>query len=369
MIKRAVKTFFKSEISIGITLLISAILALLAANSPAFPLYQNFLKTSFLNFTIHHFINDTLMALFFLLVGLELKKEILGGELASKDKIILPAVAAFGGIIIPALIFILFNLNNPQNLRGFAIPTATDIAFAYGMISLFGKRISNSLKIFLVALAVLDDMVAILIIAFFYSQNLDFTYLALAFLIMALLAFVNFKNSDKISIYLILGIFLWMFLLKSGIHASLSGVILALFIPNKNLLPTLAHKISPAVNFLILPLFAFANAGVRIEELSLEIFTEPLVLGIIFGLFFGKQIGVMLFSYLAVKFKITNLPKGASWLEFWGVAIFTGIGFTMSLFIGALAFDDNDAVKIGVLAGSFLSAVFGFLVLKYVHRS
>lgn len=381
MPRNFIKTFFKSEISIGILLLAATALSLLVANSTGYEAYRDFLAISlplkfdainlYKNLTIHDWINDALMALFFLLVGLELKKEILIGELASKSKVALPAIAALGGIIFPALIFIFLNFDHKENLRGFAVPTATDIAFAYGIISLFGKRISNSLKIFLVALAILDDLVAILIIAFFYSSHIDFNFLAFAALAILGLIFLNVKNSNKISLYLLWGIFLWLMILKSGIHPTLAGVILAMFIP-KPLLANIAHKIAPTVNFLILPIFAFANAGVRIENFSAEIFTQPLVLGIIFGLFFGKQIGVMLFSFLAVKLKITHLPRGANWPEFYGAAIFTGIGFTMSLFIGSLAFLGNDLafdeVKIGVLGGSFLSALFGILVTYFATR-
>lgn len=381
MIKNFVKTFFKSEIAIGITLMIATIAALLISNSESFKIYENFFLIDaplslesiglYKNLTIRGWINDALMAVFFLLVGSELKREILIGELSSRKKFLLPAIAAIGGIILPLLIFTFFNYDNAENMRGFAIPAATDIAFAYGMISLFGKKISNSLKVFLVALAVLDDLVAILIIAFFYSQNLDLNYLALAALAISLLAFLNYKNCAKISFYLIAGIFLWLFILKSGIHATLAGVALAMFIPlrvkNNSLLEKLAHKISPSVNFLILPLFAFANAGVRIENFSPQNFATPIVLGISLGLFFGKQIGVMLFSFIAVKSKFCNLPRGANWREFYGAAIFTGIGFTMSLFIAGLSYAQNqsmlDQAKIGILIGSLLSMIAGILMI------
>ncbi|MDX2082580.1 MAG: Na+/H+ antiporter NhaA [Rickettsiales bacterium] len=383
--KNFVKTFFKSEISIGIVLFAATILALLIANSDNHQTYFDFLAIdidfSFFgfreNFTIHDFINEALMTLFFLLVGLELKKEVLIGELSSKQKIILPAIAAFGGIIFPALIFILFNLNDRENLRGFATPTATDIAFAYGVIVLFGKRISNSIKVFLVALAVLDDLVAILIIAIFYSQNIDIFYLILAILPLFFLALLNYQNCNKILFYLISAVFLWLMILKSGVHPTLSGVVLALFIPlqvkNESPLSKLAHKIAPLVNFLILPIFAFANAGVKIAKFSLEIFMQPLVLGIIFGLFFGKQLGVMFFSFLAIKLKIANLPRGANWLQLYSAAVFTGIGFTMSLFIGSLAFIENNSafnqIKIGVLSGSLLSVFWGiFLTYFFVKK-
>lgn len=380
MIRRAIKTFFKSEISIGILLIIATIFALSIANSHHYEAYHNFFDIEapltlpfidfHIDFTIHKWINDGMMAVFFLLVGLELKREILIGELSSKKKIILPTFAALGGIIVPALTFIAFNIGHDEMLRGFAIPTATDIAFAYGMISLFGKKISNSLKVFLVALAVLDDLIAILIITFFYSHDLNPDYLILSLIPIVGMLILNLKNSGKISLYMILGSILWMMIYKSGIHATLAGVLTALFLPlqvkNSSPLSKLAHKIAPVVNFLILPLFAFANAGVRVENISLAVFYEPLVLGIILGLFLGKQIGVLLFSFVAVKLKIAHLPRGANWFEFYGAAIFTGIGFTMSLFIGSLAFANNsllfDESKIGILTGSFLSMIFGILV-------
>lgn len=379
---RRVKKIFELEASTGILLFISAIAALMVANSQNFAIYQNFfsiklpLNLSFIgiyqDLTLHHWINDALMAMFFLLVGLELKEEVLLGELSSKSRAMLPAVAACGGVIIPALIFYFCNLNYSENLRGFAIPTATDIAFAYGAICLFGKKIPKSLKVFLISLAIFDDLNAIFIIAFFYSQSIAPLYMLLAFLIVCCLAILGLKKSSNLSLYLILGAILWVMILKSGIHPTIAGIVLAMFIPHqKDTLHKLIKKIAPIVNFLILPLFAFANSGVQVENFSLEIFTKPLVLGIILGLFIGKQIGVMLFSFIAIKLGLTHLPRSAkgevSWLEFYGVSILTGIGFTMSFFIGSLAFFSNptsfDEVKIGVLAGSLLSAVFGLLVI------
>ena len=377
-----VKKIFELEASTGILLLIAAIAALMVANSQNFAIYQDFfsiklpLNLSFIgiykDLTLHDWINDALMAMFFLLVGLELKEEVLAGELSSKSRAMLPAIAACGGVIVPALIFYLCNLNYSENLRGFAIPTATDIAFAYGVICLFGKKVSKSLKVFLISLAIFDDLNAILIIAFFYSQSISPIYMLLAFLTVCCLAILSLKKSTNLSFYLILGAILWVMVLKSGIHPTIAGVVLAMFIPRqKDVLHKLIKKIAPTVNFLILPLFAFANSGVRIENFSLEIFTKPLVLGIILGLFIGKQIGVMLFSFVAIKLGLTHLPRSpkgvSSWLEFYGVAILTGIGFTMSFFIGSLAFFNNpalfDEVKIGVLAGSFLSAIFGMIII------
>jgi NhaA family Na+:H+ antiporter len=377
-----VKKIFELEASTGILLMIATAAALMTANSQNHEIYHQFfaikapLNLSFIgitkDLTLHDWINDALMALFFLLVGMELKEEILVGELSSKSRAMLPAIAACGGVIVPALIFYFFNLNHEENLKGFAIPTATDIAFAYGVICLFGNKISKSLKVFLISLAIFDDLNAILIIAFFYSQNLAPIYMIFAFVIVMLLAVLNLKNHARVSSYLVLGFLLWLMVLKSGIHATIAGVVLAMFIPRqKDVLHDLIKKIAPTVNFLVLPIFAFANSGVRIEEFSKEIFATPLVLGIIAGLFIGKQLGVMLFSFIGIKLGLTHLPRGAkgesSWLEFYGVSILTGIGFTMSFFIGSLAFPGNqmlfDEVKIGVLAGSFLSAIFGIIVI------
>lgn len=377
-----VKKIFELEAPIGILLLVATIASLLVANSQYFIIYQGFfsfnlpLNLSFVGIykelTIHDWINNALMAIFFLLVGLELKEEVLAGELSSKSKAMLPAIAACGGVIVPALIFYLYNSNQPENLAGFAIPTATDIAFAYGVICLFGNKVSKSLKVFLISLAIFDDLSAILIIAFFYSQDISPLYLMLAFLCIFGLVILGLKKSTNLFLYLALGVILWLMVLKSGIHPTFAGVVLATFIPRqKDMLHKLIKKIAPITNFLILPLFAFANSGLRIENFSFEILTTPLVLGIAFGLFFGKQIGVMLFSYLAIKLGLTHLPrssKGASsWLEFYGASILTGIGFTMSFFIGSLAFASNqdafDEVKIGVLCGSFLSAIFGMIVI------
>ena len=373
---KPIKTFFKSEIAIGVSLSIATIAAMLVANSANYEAYKSFFASSasldFESIGLHKemtfldWINDFLMAIFFLLVGLELKREILVGELSTRRRFALPAIAALGGVIFPILIFYAFNVDNPENLRGFAIPAATDIAFAYGVISLFGKGFSNSLRVFLVALAVLDDLIAIIIIAIFYSHDLNPSYIFLAVIALSGLGLLNFFKSGRTYLYLILGAFLWLMVLKSGLHATLSGVILALFIPlqvrTKSPLSHLAHKISPTVNFLILPVFAFANAGVQLQNFSLELFTKPLVLGITLGLFFGKQIGVMLFSFLAVRFNAAHLPRGTTWMEFYIASIVTGIGFTMSLFVGSLAFEGNnlafDEVKIGVICGSFFSAAF-----------
>ena len=384
---RRVKKIFELEASTGILLLIATALSLLVANSANFKIYNDFfllnlpLNLSFIgiykDLSIHDWINDALMAIFFLLVGLELKEEILIGELSTKSRAMLPVIAACGGVIVPALIFYICNFNHLENLRGFAIPTATDIAFAYGAICLFGNKASKSLKVFLISLAIFDDLNAIMIIAIFYSHNISLFYIGLAFLCAIILAIFNLKKFTNLFLYLGLGIILWLMFLKSGIHSSIAGVVLAMFIPrNNDTLHKLIKKIAPTVNFLILPLFAFANSGVRIENFSLEILTTPLVFGITFGLFFGKQIGVMLFSFLSIKMGLTHLPRSAkgesSWLEFYGVSVLTGIGFTMSFFIGSLAFVNNHSaineVKIGVLCGSFLSLIFGIMLIFFATR-
>ncbi len=278
------------------------------------------------------------------------------------------------------MVFYYFNQGFSQYSRGFAIPTATDIAFAYGMLCLFGKQISNSAKIFLVALAVIDDLAAILIIAFFYSTSISIPFLLVTSFAFIGLILLNYFQCRKILPYILCGIFIWFAILKSGVHATIAGVLMALFIPlkakNKAILENIAHKISPAVNYLILPIFAFANAGVKIDNFKFsDLYSEPIIIGIIAGLFIGKQLGVMIFSYLAVKFKFGSLPRGTNWFEFYGVSIFTGIGFTMSLFIGSLAFVNDpeifSKVKIGVLVGSLLSMIYGFIIVtiaSFLHK-
>jgi NhaA family Na+:H+ antiporter len=369
---RRVKKIFELEAITGILLIIAAVAALFVANSSSFEAYHHHLSYDFYGLSVHAWINDALMAVFFLLVGLELKEEIAAGELSTKSKAMLPAIAAIGGVIAPALIFYAYNHNHPQNLKGFAIPTATDIAFAYGVICLFGNKISRSLKVFLISLAIFDDMAAILIIAIFYSQNINLIYIGFSILTLAVLGVLSFKKCTSIAPYLTVGLVLWFMVLKTGIHPTIAGVTLAMFIPRqKDVLHKLIKKIAPMVNFVILPIFAFANSGVKISGFSAETFSSPLVLGIIMGLFFGKQLGVMLFSFVAVKLKLSELPRGAkgqsTWFEFYGVVVLTGIGFTMSFFIGSLAFIKDpvlfEEVKIAVLSASLLSAIFGIVAI------
>ncbi len=283
------------------------------------------------------------MAVFFLLIGLELKKELIEGELSSPRNIILPAIAAFGGMIMPGIIYAFINWNDPVALGGWAIPTATDIAFALGILSLFGKRVPPSLKIFLVSLAIMDDMGAIIIIAVFYTSDLSFTSRVIASACLLILAFINSQNVRKLTPYILTGVILWVAVLKSGVHATLAGVILAFF-----------------------------NAGVSLEGITLKTLTEPVPLGIILGLFFGKQIGIFLFSYIAVKLNIAALPRNTGWKQIYGIAFICGVGFTMSLFIGSLAFEQGGTTanlmhdRLGILLGSTLSAVFGYLYLNKV---
>jgi NhaA family Na+:H+ antiporter len=375
------KWFFKLEASSGLVLLIAAILALFISNSDLSDLYFHTLEKYLfigvnefgLKLSVHHWINDALMAIFFFFVTLEIKREFLQGELSNIKQAMLPIIAAVGGMLIPALFYVFINWGNSETMNGWAIPSATDIAFSLGILSLLGSRVPISLKVFLTALAIIDDLGAILIIAFFYSGDLSIPYLSLILISYILLIVLN-KFSVKIFIpYLIIGLFMWFFTYKSGIHATIAGVLLASTIPHRikdkdfSLLVKIEHAISPYVAFMIMPLFAFANAGVSLEGLSLSSLLAPVPLGILCGLFFGKQVGVLLFSYVSIKLKFAEAPNNSNWLSLYGVSILTGIGFTMSLFVGNLAFVENtqymDGVKIGVLTGSLLSTVFGYVIL------
>ena len=380
-ITNSFKWFFKLEASSGLVLLFSAIVALIISNSNYAYLYfetlNQYLFIGINNFglklSVLHWINDALMAIFFFFVTLEIKREFIQGELSNIKQAMLPIIGAVGGMLVPALVYVSINLNDPNTLNGWAIPSATDIAFSLGVLSLLGSRVPISLKVFLTALAIIDDLGAILIIALFYSGDLNIKYLSLMLLAFLLLLFLNKFNIKKFLPYLVVGIFLWDFTHNSGIHATIAGVLLAITIPHRNkekdfsLLVKLEHAISPYVAFLIMPIFAFANAGVSLEGLTFNTLLNPVPLGILLGLFFGKQIGVLLFSYISIKFKLAEMPNNSNWLSIYGVSILTGIGFTMSLFVGNLAFADNlqyiDGVKIGVLTGSLLSTVFGYFLL------
>ena len=380
-ISKPFKWFFKLEAASGLVLLIAAIFALFISNSNLSSLYFNSLNEYLfiginqfgLKLSVLHWINDALMAIFFFFVTLEIKREFIQGELSNFKQALLPIIAAVGGMVIPALFYIIINYGNAETLSGWAIPSATDIAFSLGILSLLGSRVPISLKVFLTALAIIDDLGAILIIAFFYSGELSVPYLSLILISYILLLVLN-KFSVKIFLpYLLIGLCMWFFTYKSGIHATIAGVLLASTIPHRNkekdfsLLLKIEHAISPYVAFIIMPLFAFANAGVNLEGLSLSSLLSPVPLGILMGLFFGKQIGVVFFSYVAIKLKFADLPNNSNWMSLYGVAILTGIGFTMSLFVGNLAFVENteyiDGVKIGVLSGSLLSTVFGYFLL------
>ena len=386
-ISKPFKYFFKLESSSGIVLLFSAVIALWISNSTYSEIYFNILKSYFsigygfftLKLSVIHWINDVLMAIFFFLVTLEIKREFIQGELSNPKQALLPIVGAVGGMLIPALFYIVININDSSTLRGWAIPSATDIAFSLGVLSLLGKRVPVSLKVFLTALAIIDDLGAIVIIAFFYSGDISIKYLILMFCAMGTLVLINkFKIKNFIP-YLLVGLFLWDFTHQSGIHATIAGVLLALTIPHdkkkpsKSLLLNLEHSISPYVAFGIMPIFAFANAGVSLSGISFLSLLNPVPLGIVCGLFFGKQIGVFLFSYISVKLNYAEMPRDSNWLSFYAVSILTGIGFTMSLFVGNLAFVENlqyvGDVKIGVLVGSLLSTVFGyFLLLAFTKK-
>ena len=378
--------FFQLEAASGLVLLIAAIIALVISNSNFSELYFNTLEQYLfiginnfgLKLSVHHWINDLLMAVFFFFVTLEIKREFIQGELSNLKKALLPIIGAVGGMVIPALVYVVINFGNVETLNGWAIPSATDIAFSLGILSLLGSRVPISLKIFLTALAIIDDLGAILIIAFFYSGDLSISYLSLILVSYIFLLILNKFGIKKFLPYLIIGSFMWFFTYKSGIHATIAGVLLASTIPHRikykdfSLLIKIEHTISPYVAFMIMPIFAFANAGVSLMGLSLSSLLQPVPLGILLGLFVGKQVGVMVFSLVAVKTGVAQMPDNSSWLSLYGVSVLTGIGFTMSLFVGNLAFVENiqyiDGVKIGVLAGSLLSTLVGYFILLLTSK-
>ncbi len=380
-ISKPFRWFFKLEAASGLVLLFSAIFALIISNSTYADLYFSTLeKYLFIGFneiglklSILHWINDALMAIFFFFVTLEIKREFLQGELSNFKQALLPIIAAIGGMVVPALFYVIINFGDPETLNGWAIPSATDIAFSLGVLSLLGKRVPISLKVFLTALAIIDDLGAILIIAIFYSGDLNIVYLSLMSVAFILLLLINKFNIKKFLPYLVVGLALWDFTHNSGIHATIAGVLLAMTIPHRkkekdfSLLLKIEHAISPYVAFGIMPLFAFANAGVSLEGLSFSSLMDKVPLGIVLGLFVGKQLGVFVFSYVSIKLKIAQMPNNSNWFNFYGVGILTGIGFTMSLFVGNLAFIENmqymDGVKIGVLTGSLLSTLAGYFLI------
>ena len=386
-ITKPFKYFFKLEAASGLVLLFAAILALIISNGNFSEIYFSTLdkyiilgtKEFGLKLSVLHWINDVLMAIFFFFVSLEIKREFLQGELSNPKQALLPIIGAVGGMAVPALFYILVNYSDSTTLNGWAIPSATDIAFSLGVLSLLGKRVPISLKVFLTALAIIDDLGAIVIIAFFYSGNIEVKYLILMLVSVIILMALNKFNFKNFLPYLIVGVFLWDFTHQSGVHATIAGVILALTIPHniknnkESLLLKLEHKLSPYVAFGIMPIFAFANAGVSLTGLSFATLLNPVPLGIVLGLFFGKQIGVFLLSYISVKLKFADKPTNSTWPAFYAVSILTGIGFTMSLFVGNLAFAENlqyiDGVKIGVLTGSLLSTLTGYFLLLFSKKT
>jgi len=376
-----IQEFIKLETSGGVVLMIAAIFAMIIANTPLSANYDlilgTYIKVGIGNFEIAKpailWINDGLMAIFFFLVGLEIKREVLAGELSSFDKAILPIMAAIGGMAVPGIIFAIINWGTPENLNGWAIPTATDIAFALGILALIGSRAPISLKIFLLAIAIIDDLGAIVIIAIFYTSELSLSALSFSVIGFAAAVALNRMGVQRTAPYLLVGIVMWVFVLKSGVHATLAGVLIAFTIPLKTknedeaLLYKMEHGLHPWVAFLILPVFAFANAGVNFTGIGIDDLLQPLTLGIAVGLFLGKQIGVFLATWIGVKSGIARLPENVSWKHVYGVACLTGVGFTMSLFIGSLAFataDVMNAVRLGVVLGSVLSGIIGYLLLK-----
>lgn len=388
MIKK-IQDFLKLESAGGILLLISAIVAMICANSGLSTLYAEFFQTNvavkFGAFRIDKpllmWVNDGLMAIFFVLVGMEVKKEMFEGSLSSYKKAIFPAIAALGGMIVPALIYAFINKDNPEFARGWAIPMATDIAFAVGIVALLSKQVPPALKIFLLALATIDDLGAIVVIAVFYSSEMSMQALAISGLsVLALIALNRFKVT-AICAYMVVGLVLWAAVLKSGVHATLAGVILGFCIPLKGKngeqpLHHFAEILIPWSSFFILPFFAFANAGVSLEGLSLAQLTSPLPLGIALGLIVGKTVGVFLFSYLAVLLRIANLPEAVNFRQIFAIAVICGIGFTMSMFISGLAFGENNTdqslmalSRLGILMGSVVSAILGYVLLKQTTKN
>ena len=382
-----IREFLRMESAGGILLVIATIFAVLLANSALGGLYESFLQTPVaiqvgalkIAKPLLLWINDGLMAIFFFLVGLEIKREFKAGELSSLSQIALPGLAAIGGMAAPALIYVLINWEAPQNLIGWAIPAATDIAFALAVLSLLGSRVPPALKLLLLAIAIFDDLGAILIIAFFYTSDLSQTALLLSLLPIAGLVILNWRGVTANAPYVLLGTVLWVMVLKSGVHATLAGVIAALAIPlvkseqsEHSVLEEFEHALHPWVAYGILPLFAFANAGVSFEGIGFASVSEPVMLGVSLGLFVGKQIGIFLVIWLTVALGLAAMPKDTTWLQLYSVAVIAGIGFTMSLFVGSLAFSDSAheaQIRLGVLIGSLASATVGYFLLRFATRA
>ncbi len=383
---KILEDFIKKESSAGILLIVVTVFALALQNSPLSEWYNGFLHTPVevrigalqIAKPLLLWVNDGLMAVFFFLIGLEVKREVMEGHLSSLKQVTLPGIAAVGGMVVPALVYIAFNKGESFAMNGWAIPTATDIAFALGILSLLGKRVPVSLKIFLMALAIIDDLGAIIIIALFYTSELSMLSIGVASAALVILFIMNRMGVARKAAYILVGTVLWVSVLKSGVHATLAGVALAFFIPlasktkdgkSFSMSKEMEHDLHYWVAFMILPLFAFVNAGVDLRGISIDEMFGPVPMGIMLGLFIGKQVGVFGFSWLAIKMKLATLPEGSSWRQLYGVSVLTGIGFTMSLFVDSLAFSDSQvykyADKLAILLGSFLSGLVGYLILKW----
>ena len=382
-IRSSVSSFLKLESAGGILLFISAVLAIIIANTPLEHFYQLFIDTPVhirigpleIAKPLLLWINDGLMAVFFFLVGLELKRELLEGELSDKRNIILPGIGAVGGMAIPALVYLFFNSGDPVATKGWAIPAATDIAFALGVLSLLGSRIPVTIKIFLTSLAIFDDIGAIIIIAAFYTSKISFVALAIAAVCIIILAVMNKRNITSMVPYFVIGIIMWVATLKSGVHATLAGVALAMFIPMRSKkdpkispVKKLEHDLHHIVAFIVLPIFAFANSGINLQGMTADQLFHTVPMGIAFGLFVGKQVGIFFFCMLFIKLKIAKLPEGMSWMSLYGTSALCGIGFTMSLFIGSLAFKDAGTImfdeRLGIILGSLISGFVGYFILR-----
>ncbi len=376
--------FYKKESSGGVLLMITAVLAMVMANSPLQSYYHMIIempvavKVGALEIAkpLLLWINDGMMAIFFFVVGLELKREMLEGELSDRRSIILPGIAAVGGMLVPSLLYIAFNAGDPLAMNGWAIPAATDIAFALGILMLLGSKVPVGIKVFLTSVAIFDDLGAIVIIAMFYTENISLTALVIVLCCLPVLALLNRIGSESKSLYILVAIVMWVAMLKSGVHATLTGVIVAMFIPMRSKLhpevspvKALEHDLHTVVAFLVLPTFAFANAGLNLANVGFDQLLHPVPLGIAVGLFAGKQIGIFLFSWICVVLKFAELPKGMNWGSLYGTAILCGVGFTMSLFIGSLAFDHTSAntlfdERLGIIIGSLVSGIVGYVILN-----
>lgn len=381
----AIQRFLQFESAGGILLMIAAALAIIVANSPLNQFYSQLLNmpvevrigSLLVAKPLLLWINDGLMAIFFFLVGLELKREVLEGELSSPSQLVLPGIGAIGGMAVPALVYLFFNADDPVAAKGWAIPAATDIAFALGVLALLGSRVPLALKVFLTSLAIFDDIGAIVAIALFYTANISVNALLVAALCLPILGFLNYRNVQSKSPYLWIGLIVWLGLLKSGVHATLAGVVVALFIPLKANAPdqpsplkSLEHDLHSLVAFVILPIFAFANAGVTLSDVSLDVLLHDVPVGVALGLVVGKQIGVFVLCGLAILLGIAKLPEGSNWASLYGVSALCGIGFTMSLFIGSLAFEETGVnllfdERLGIIVGSLVSGIIGYLVLRF----